>query len=115
MGGEPGLHELLPFGGELGICLLRLFQYYESLGSRQTLRISHTDDCSFQNGSVLNQCRLDFKRGYILPAHLQHVVAAAGVDVVAIVIAAILVSGSGPCTLKCLTRTVAVRPIHQSR
>jgi hypothetical protein len=49
---------------------------------------------------VLNQCRFNLKRRNELTTDLEHVIRAAGVDIVALLIAIILIARPGPGTLK---------------
>ena len=64
---------------------------------------------------MLHQRRLDLERGDPDAAHLQHVVAAAGVGVVAVGVAHVLVAALGPAALEGLARLLAVAPVHQGR
>ena len=90
-------------------------EHDEGLGLGQALAVLGADHRALEHRRVLHQRRLDLERRDPDAAHLEHVVAAAGVGVVAVGVAHVLVAALGPAALEGLARLLAVAPVHQRR
>ena len=111
---EPFLHKRLQFIGQQvgrGDMLLER----DICACLDQAIVIDPDDCRFEHRVMLDQHHFDFNRRNILPAHLQHVVAAARIDVAAVWQPAVLVAAAKPFAEERCPRFLAIAPVHQRR
>src|SRR2546426_8167535 len=104
-------HEALELVGQRRRGAGRLFEYDERLRLDQPIAVFLADDGDFQHGRVLDQRGLDLDRRDPDTADLQHVIGAAGVPEVTVLVLPILVAGLDPRTEERLLGLV----VHGSR
>ncbi len=80
------LHKLLNLGRQFGRLCLPIFKHHEADGLEQPLVVGRAGHAAFEHGRMLLDNALDLARPNRLPADLQHVVGAARVPEVAVVI-----------------------------
>src|ERR1700730_16549517 len=83
----------------------------KGLGLDQTVLVRYPDHSRFEHILVCNQRRLDLGRRDIHAAHLQHVVAAAAIDVITVLVLEILVPGARPYAVEGGPAALAVVPV----
>ena len=92
--------------------LVRRFEHHERLGLDQPVVVRPADHGGFQHVGMALQHALDLERRHIHAGDLEHVVAAAAVDEIAVVVLDIFVARAGPVAEKGRARLLAVVPIH---
>src|SRR6516165_9385992 len=88
------------------------FDNDESFGPDQTITVRGADHRRFEHVLVHDQCRLDLGGRDIHAADLQHVVAAAAIDVIAVLILEILVAGARPYAVEGRPAAFTVIPVE---
>src|SRR6516165_9177663 len=89
------------------------FDNDESFGPDQTITVRGADHRRFEHVLVHDQCRLDLGGRDIHAADLQHVVAAAAIDVIAVLVLEILVAGARPGAVEGRPAALAVVPVER--
>ena len=110
---ELALHERLELVRERGAGRLPGLEHHEGLRARDAVLVGRADHRGLQHRRMLHQGRLDLERRDELPAHFQHVVAAARIDVIAGGVAVVLVAGARPRALESLGGFRAIAPVHE--
>src|ERR1019366_4893741 len=111
-----GCEALLDEGLQLGVASrLPGLDDDEGLGLDESVPVLDADHRRLEHRRVLHQRRLDLEGRDPDAAHLEHVVAAPGIGVVAVGVARILVAALGPAALEGLARALAVAPVHECR
>ncbi len=88
------------------------FEHHESLGLDQRVGVRPADHGGFEHVGMALQHALDLERRDIHAGDLQHVVAPAAVDEIAVVVLDIFVAGARPFAEERRARLLAVVPIH---
>src|SRR5580704_9057511 len=112
VGGELLLAVILQGAREGVARLVRRFEHHERLGLDQPVVVGPADHGGFEHVGVALQHALDLERRHIHAGDLEHVVAPAAVDEVAVVVLDIFVARARPFAEKGAARLLAIVPIH---
>lgn len=91
------------------------FQHNVSLGLDELLLVLGADDRGLEHGFVRDERGLDLDRRHPDAAHLEHVVRAAAVGVVAVLVEGVLVAAARPGAMEGVLGLLALVPVHERR
>src|SRR6267142_5727573 len=109
--GQLGLGVALERPGELVVGTGARLGDDKRLGLDQTVLVRRPDHRRLEHALMRDQRRLDLGRRDIHAAHLQPVVAAPAIDVIAVLVLVIFVAGAGPIAIEGRPAALAVVPV----